>query len=690
MSLTKETGTSMDHRLTPQSVLESAEERTGRLRAMHHRMTFDRAAAPMLIVAPDRTLADANRRALEMLGYTRDAALQLHVSDVFLSAPPWAQVQQDGVWEGLTELCAEDGSIALAEARAEAPMGAAGGFTVTLLRDLGPIQPEYAPPRRLPSTFPAGSDDPVDEVTRQSPSLSEADDSGDVIVVSTTVREATARKAAPEALAASEALFETAFADAPIGMAAVQPDGTFLQVNRAMRDLLGYSEAELLATTFAQITHPRDLEASLAILDRIFGGDLESQSFEQRIVRKDGQVHWVLLSVSRARDEAGVPRYFVAQVQDISERKAAEAELRATHQDRRQILQHITDGFFALDRDWRFTYLNPAAEETFGRKWTELIGVSFWQAFPLLIETPLHAALHRAMAEGISADVDLHLSPQDRWFDVRAYASPNGIVVYFRDVSEGRQLERDLRGALASAHAANRASSEFLAMMSHELRTPMQAVLGYADLLLAGPADSLTSEQTEDVRCIQQGAKRIIALVDQMLDLSRLQAGRLEFKVKPVDLAEVVEQVRQDVAPQAVFKSLTLAIDIPASLPRVRADATRLRQILLNLIGNAVKFTDKGSVRVSARESEAGIEVAVEDTGIGIPAEALEQIFEEFRQADSVTTRRYGGAGLGLAIARNLAEQQGGTISVKSTPRVGSTFTLTMPAARGRRVADGE
>jgi signal transduction histidine kinase len=294
------------------------------------------------------------------------------------------------------------------------------------------------------------------------------------------------------------------------------------------------------------------------------------------------------------------------------------------------------------------------------------------------------------MAEGISADVDLHLSPQERWFDVRAYASPNGIVVYFRDVSEGKQLERELRGALASAHAANRASSEFLAMMSHELRTPMQAVLGYADLLLAGPADSLTSEQTEDVRCIQQGAKRIIALVDQMLDLSRLQAGRLEFQVKPVDLAEVVEQVRQDVAPQAAVKSLTLAIDIPASLPRVRADAMRLRQILLNLIGNAVKFTDKGSVRLSARESEAGIEVAVQDTGIGIPEAALEHIFEEFRQADSVTTtRRYGGAGLGLAIARNLAEQQGGTISVKSTPKVGSTFTLTMPAVRGRRRGDG-
>lgn len=706
MSLTRETGASVNSLPTPPysaGSADSAEERIDRFRAMHHRLSFDRAADPMLIIAPERSLADANRQALALLGYTRDDALLLHGADVFASAPPWAQVQRDGYWQGLTEIRAQDGSLTLVEARAETPMGAAGGFIVTLLHEHGPVQHDERLRARL-VTIVAAPDDPLAAPPLDSPRTGwdlpgerpagyggatdvhrPLDPPGDFVVGSTIVRDVAPSPAAVAPPAASEALFEAAFADAPIGMAVVQPDGRLLQVNRAIREMLGYTEDELLTMTFAELTHPHDLQSSLAILDRFIAGEIESHTFEKRDIRKDGQVLWTLLSISTTRDETGAPRYFVAQMQDITERKAAEAELQATHQDRRQILQHITDGFVALDRDWRFTYLNPAAETMFGRGRSELIGVSFWQAFPLLIETPLHAALHRAMAEGISADVDLHLSPHDRWFDVRAYASPNGVVVYFRDVSAGKQLERDLRGALASAHAANRSSSEFLAMMSHELRTPMQAVLGYADLLLAGPPGSLSGEQAEDVRCIQQGAKRIIALVDQMLDLSRLQAGRLEFKVHPIDLTEVVEQVRQDVAPQAAAKSLELSIDIPDSLPRVRADATRLRQILLNLIGNAVKFTDKGWVRISARESDAGIEIAVQDTGIGIPEQALGHIFEEFRQADSLTTRRYGGAGLGLAIARNLAEQQGGAISVKSAPKAGSTFTLTMPAARARR-----
>lgn len=677
MSLTSAARTGEDATAAPPFSAEPDDERTCRLLAMHQRVIFDRASDSLLIITPERTVADANRHALAMLGYARGDALGLPVSQIFPSAPPWAHVQHDGIWEGLAEIRAEDGVVRLVEIRAEAPLGASGGFSLTILRDLGPIQQPSEPLTRLVALVAAPTE-PIATAAHSSGSLP-----GELERSAAVVQENAERGTDASALADSGALFATAFADAPVGMAVVRQDGTIVHVNRAICEMLGYTEEELLATPFTRITHPADVEASTGLLHRIIAGEGERQAFEKRDVRKDGQIIWTLLSVSPAQDSGG-PRHFVAQMQDITERKAAESELLATHQDRREILQHITDGFFALDREWRFTYLNPTAEEQFGRTRHEMLGVSFWQAFPLLIETPLHAALHRAMVEGMPADVDVHLASMDLWFDVRAYPTPNGIVVYFRDVTEGKTLERELRGALASAHAANRASSDFLAMMSHELRTPMQAVLGYADLLLAGPAGSLSSEQADDVRCIQQGAKRIIALVDQMLDLSRLQAGRLEITMRPVDLADVVEQVRQDVAPQAAAKSLKLAIDIPGTIPPVRADATRLRQILLNLIGNAVKFTDAGSVRVCARETDAGIEIAVQDTGIGIPEEALGHIFEEFRQADSRTTRRYGGAGLGLAIARNLAEQHGGAISVKSIPGVGSTFTLTMPFDRGR------
>jgi signal transduction histidine kinase len=166
-----------------------------------------------------------------------------------------------------------------------------------------------------------------------------------------------------------------------------------------------------------------------------------------------------------------------------------------------------------------------------------------------------------------------------------------------------------------------------------------------------------------------------------MLELSQLDAGQLQLASEPIDLVEMIEQVRLDVASQVEAKALDLGLDFPPSLPLVIGDPDRLRQILLSLVDNAIKFTEEGSVRISARATEHGIEIAVRDTGLGIAEEAIPLIFEEFRQVDSGTTRPYGGAGLGLAIARKLAELMAGSLSVVSTPQVGSTFTLRLPAA---------
>ena len=234
---------------------------------------------------------------------------------------------------------------------------------------------------------------------------------------------------------------------------------------------------------------------------------------------------------------------------------------------------------------------------------------------------------------------------------------------------------------MAVAETANQTTRRFLTMMSHELRTPMQAVMGYAELLLAGPAGSLTPEQTEDVQTIHRGAQRLVALVQQMLDISRLDAGQFALKSEPVTLAEIIDQVRQDVAPQAASKALTLRVDLPADLPPVMGDAMGIHQILLNLVGNAVKFTDAGEVRISAETRDGEIAVLVRDTGIGIAADDLPCIFEEFHQADADLVRRYEGAGLGLAIARKLAELIGGRLTVESQPGCGSTFTLYLMSA---------
>jgi PAS domain S-box-containing protein len=735
----------------------------------------------------------------------------------------------------------------------------------------------------------------------------------------------------------SEALFRVAFDNAPIGMVLSGPDHRFVQANRALCAILGYTEPELLAKTLLGLTHPDDVEPNRVLVERLLAGALDTFDLETRYIHKGGNIVWALLSVSLVRDAAGCPLYFISQIQDITERKAAGAELAVIHQRSREVLERNSDAFYALDRDWRFTYVNEAAENILGRQREELLGKKVWEEFPAALETPLYHAFHRALTEGCAVDVELYYPPFDGWYEGQIYPSRGGLSIFFRDITErkrlieelrlseakyrtlveqlpgavyiladdekqtplyfsphiekltgetpdeasslrdhwldwvhpedrervaaadaqhgettelfraeyrhrrtdggyvwvrddcvpmrdetgqiiawqglmlditdriqaeeaharlaaivessedaiissaldgtiaswnrgaerlygyaseeavGRQFdmllppdhgdpllerrvtavrsgqpvapfettrrrkdgtlvdvmislspiwdfngvlagvssitrditerkraEAELREALEAAEAGIRAKTYFLRMMSHELRTPLQAVLGYADFLFNNSSASLTPEQREDVGFIYNGAIRMVTLIDQMLDLSRMEAGRLELECEHVDLAEIIEQVRQDVAPQAEAKGLRIEVSVPATLPPALGDPVRIRQILINLVSNAVKFTEQGSVSISGSTTKEGIRLTVRDTGIGIKSEDLPHIFEEFRQVDRRLSRRYGGAGLGLAIARRLAEQMGGTVTAESVPNRGSTFKLHLRSSAGQ------
>jgi signal transduction histidine kinase len=234
--------------------------------------------------------------------------------------------------------------------------------------------------------------------------------------------------------------------------------------------------------------------------------------------------------------------------------------------------------------------------------------------------------------------------------------------------------------AKEAAEAANQAKSAFLAMANHELRTPLQAILGYAEFLLADSHAILNEEQRADLGYIQMGGRRMLTIINDLLDLARMEADGLMLRRDPVDLAQVLEQVRQDVQPQAAQRGLELRMHLPESLPPLLGDAERLRQILLNLAGNAVKFTESGSVEIAVAMDRERLFIHVRDTGYGIAPDALTRIFEPYRQADHGRPRHHG-AGLGLAIARRLATVMDGEITVESTPGVGSTFTLHVPLA---------
>jgi PAS domain S-box-containing protein len=509
------------------------------------------------------------------------------------------------------------------------------------------------------------------------------DDDGQPLYWQTVQMDVTARKQAEERQQQSEELFRTAFDHAAIGMSLVGLEGRYLRVNAALCALTGYTEAELLARTFQDITHPDDRAADLAPLKRLLAGEIRAFQAEKRYLRKDGEVIWIRLNSALVHDGHGAPLHYISQIEDITARKAADAELAATHQHTSEVLDRITDNFYALDRQGRFTYLNQATERNFGYSRDELLAHNMWQRFPQGKDTPLYPALQEALADGDPRTLEFHYAPTDRWYETRIYPSQNGVSVFFRDVTDRKRADEALRRALAGAEAATRAKGTFLDLMTHELRTPLQAVLGYSEFLLIAPKGSLTDEQRADIGYIHQAGNRMIALVNQLLDLSRLEAAGFDLATEPIDLNKVIEAVRQDIAPQAGAKGLTVQIAVPEALPPLTGDAERVRQILLNLAGNAMKFTQRGGIQITATATiTGGVEVAVIDTGMGITAEAILHIFDAFHQVDSRLSRRHGGSGLGLAIAWKLAQQMGGSISVSSEPDVGSTFTLHLPGVQ--------
>ncbi|MBI3801719.1 MAG: hypothetical protein HY268_32720 [Deltaproteobacteria bacterium] len=238
---------------------------------------------------------------------------------------------------------------------------------------------------------------------------------------------------------------------------------------------------------------------------------------------------------------------------------------------------------------------------------------------------------------------------------------------------------RELQEVNQQLEAASRHKSEFLARMSHELRTPMNAIIGFTRLVMRRSKEVLPKREHENLEKVLISAERLLGLINDILDLSKVEAGRMEVHPVSFDLELLIDGCLRTVEPMVKSEKLSLVKEVETDLPALFTDQDRLHQILMNLLSNAIKFTEAGTITVTARCQDRKVTIAVTDTGIGIPADKLELIFEEFHQVDNGTTRQYSGTGLGLSISRHFTELLGGDITAQSTLGVGSTFTLTIP-----------
>ncbi|MEW6298546.1 MAG: ATP-binding protein [Thermodesulfobacteriota bacterium] len=378
-------------------------------------------------------------------------------------------------------------------------------------------------------------------------------------------------------------------------------------------------------------------------------------------------------------------------------RRQTDKTLQEREEQFRQLAENIREVFWmSVPGMSQLLYVSPAYEEIWGRTceslraeprvWLETIHPEDREFARAALEKQRHGELTDAEYRIVRPDGAVRWI-RDRSFPVRnAQGEVYRVVGVAEDVTERRRAEESLREAKEAAEAANRAKTEFLATMSHELRTPLHIVLGYTDLVLEEEFGALSDKQKNVLRRVRKNARVLQDLITAVLELSRLEAGQLPVNRRKVQVAPLLAEVEVELQDLLEQSGLVYASSLADPLPALYTDPDKLKVVLKNLIGNAVKFTERGNITVAARTREEGVEVSVTDTGIGIPAEMLARIFEPFYQGDSSSTRPYGGAGLGLYIVKRLLELLEGTVTVESQVGRGSTFRIWLPASAGLRV----
>lgn len=469
-------------------------------------------------------------------------------------------------------------------------------------------------------------------------------------------------------------------------------DGRWLKVPARLCDLLGYSEAELLTSTFMKVTHPDDVEYDWSQCQRLIRGEIKSFELEKRYIRKNGEIVWVYLNCSGVYDEDGRLVHFLTYIRDVNEQKRVEQAFRESENKWTRVIETVPIGIAISTIDGRVLDVNTAA-------WT-ILGYDSKEEF-----LQLTAGTH-------------YMDPADRQRRIEQIRSGNGIfeaqykkkdgtlfwgrctaatfderngekllINAYEDITEQREYRETLHRTKEELQAANQRLTErdqvrtkFISVVSHELRTPMAAIKGFVDNMLNGVTGTLNERQTDYLRRIQISLERLTRLIAQLLDWSGLEMGRAPLLLKSVSIADLVRVVADNARAVAEPKLIRVNTRIEEGLPTILADHDKIEQVLWNLVGNAIKFSAaSGTVKIECRTApDGGVLFTVSDTGCGIAPDDIPKVFDQFSGIQAQTPSAKG-AQLGLYITKSLVLMHGGRIWVESTLGEGSRFFVHLP-----------
>lgn len=535
--------------------------------------------------------------------------------------------------------------------------------------------------------------------------------------------EACERKRTEDALRQAEEKYRSIFQNTVVGIFQVTLDGRFISANPALARIYGYTAVEDLLNHLTQIDQLYVLPERRQEFVRLITQHGSVCEFESQVYRQDGSLIWISENAILTQDPQGESLYYEGTVEDITQRRLAEAALRQQEETYRTLVNNLPGAVYrrANDADWTMEFLSDAIAEITGypagafiyQRWLTLTSL-MPEEDAILVRQKIEHALAARQPYIVEYRL-LHANGSIRW----VYEKGQGLYdeaghllwldgVIF-DTTDRKQAEQQLLQAKLTAEEASRAKSQFLANMSHELRTPLNAIIGYSEMLQEEAEEVGSSDMVPDLEKIRSAGKHLLTLINDILDISKIEAGKMELYLETFDIPILIAEISNTIQPLVEHNGNHLEIHCSPQIGTMHADITKVQQSLLNLLSNATKFTQNGKITLTVEKQAWPQESAsadttsntanellrsntleqgtcppsvvfrVKDTGIGMTPEQTKKVFQAFTQADASTTRKYGGTGLGLAITRRFCEMMGGEITVESQLNQGSTFTVRLP-----------